>query len=664
MEVIRKVTTSNIKSDFMVQNYYMKVPCALDISVLKDDLHHTAVVKTIKFGYTIEVTHHTTNDFDDDNDYCSTRQKCIIKEFNMHTFKDEIEWLYKYYYAENNFKPNTKVICFTRDLPEIYAFFKHEFKCEPFYIDNLKLASVLLNGFLELRDISTITGKSYNESLDFCTYSIYTDYEENCACVNLLKYAEWYYINCCTETSAPLTIQQIINHEFKSLMTDDDKILVRNLFPENKTSYLRLKQHACIGALITYNPANCSIRNEYVGHRDFVSSYSTRILLERYPMTPFIKVDSFDEVNNGDCFLIDITLENFKAKTNGLFITTKCALELEDYTVANLNRAKDKVKTAKKIRLLLCDVDYDSLNANYTYNNYTINAIYTSESDKLPMYIRKPTEELFIQKCILDKDSLERSFVKMKLEVIYGSMIKGIYTKNKDGSNKSWDNIRNQSTTSPYWGIWTLAYARAALIQAINLINDDFICSHTDSIFYTNPNYNDKLIKYINTSTMNLVKDYAKHDCCLLRFKKYYEQIKDLGQLQDEEEDIYSIEVKSPNSLIYLGKDGITTKVGGLQKHFIKDGKLVNVIEYNSDKYNIFNNFCSRHKWHDYRDRYIDSDDHVVIYKDGFMYSGTGYRYKWREETHLSEDEIYLLQQKQLELEEQYKDECSKLRVF
>ena len=46
------------------------------------------------------------------------------------------------------------------------------------------------------------------------------------------------------------------------------------------------------------------------------------------------------------------------------------------------------------------------------------------------------------------------------------------------------------------------------------------------------------------------------------------------------------------------------------------------------------------------------------------MYSGTGYRYKWREETHLSEDEIYLQQQKQLELEEQYKDECSKLRVF
>lgn len=647
-----------INNNFFAVKKYLRTPCAIDIKVIQKD--HMAAIDKINFGW-IEYSSIWSDDLNEHLQKMSIVKRECKDKFDInnsvqyayiHTsesieeFKSELERLKLTSKAD-------RVICWCKDLAELYAFFKYEFDCETFYIDNTKLALLLVDNFLEIRDISVFTGNSLSDSLDYCKEPFLlsipghmNEKYKNKAIAYLLYFGDWYYKNT---TGLPITIQQQVSNVLRKKMTIEDKTLIKSLYPD-ETAYKLLKKHAYIGAVITYNTDNNDVTGD-VGHYDFVSSYSTRILLENFPISPMQKVSSLEEVECDETFLVEVEFDDLEAlydRRGATFLTTDCALSLSGEKVVDYLRVKNKIKSAKKARFLLCEVDYELVHKYYAFSNETILNVYKAKSGKLPEYVRAYTEECFTKKC--ETLGVERTYAKMQLEIIIGAMFKSIYKSR----TTYWNEIVDGKILSPYWAIWTLAYARWEMLNMINLFGDDFICGHTDSCYFSNKSYYEPYIKQYNECMQGKIKNYCMYDA-VTDFN--YETVKSLGSFKDEDEDIKHIVVKNANSLVFINDyNEITTKIGGLPKHFVKKNKLVNVIEYNSTYKNIFANFMSYKKWPDYIDKYKDFDDEFDFELDGKRYIGKGYRYKWREVRVINEDLIAKEVQESIKLADELKN--------
>ena len=271
------------------------------------------------------------------------------------------------------------------------------------------------------------------------------------------------------------------------------------------------------------------------------------------------------------------------------------------------------------------------------------------------------------------------------MEIAYGVLVKGIYTKFENGKKKNWQkDIVAHAIVSPYWGMYVLDLAREALINIILELGDDFLYCHTDSAFFKNPynhldyinNYNkqirDKFVEYclydaVNPILSTLVngymydiddeEDYTDYEYTLrlnsFKHEALFVKMAQLGSFMPEHNKfIQHFAVSGPNNYIYKDEDTglMESAIGGMPKHYVQkyinaDGeqktRKVNALIAFTKPEDVFTMyFNKKHKYLDYIDSKIVKNEKAKVVKDGHIYWTNSYRYCFRKKINLTQDDI------------------------
>lgn len=591
---------------------------------------------------------------------------------------------------------NVRMICFVNDLDFVQAYLRKDFDCEVFRVKGDKMASCVLDNFLELRDVSFMSrsiqdfvGKKDNKAMTLCAYARYfydtyvIEKHEATKTVYDNDKKNRVPMDDTFVADIPLTLQMVVYQEMHNGMTSEDRARIPALWPADEPAYKNLRQCAFFGGKIQYNPSNCHHRDSQLGYRDFVSSYSTRMLLETYPMGPMVKCPNYIPNDYNYKYLIHFTATNVDARYEhlGLLSIDKDHIWRRNKKIAAVNPVfdeYDRLVKADSVELLLCDLDFEAFKWHYA-GEINILGVKRAKADYLPDYIRRPIEKYFLIKATHKKGSIARADAKDRLEIAYGTLVKGIFT--------DYDKAVKKAIGSPYIGIWITAYARNALLEMIKYVGDDFVWCHTDSLIYSNPQLYEDFFEEYNKKQQERVAEYIEYHCVshddpfmpgpwetpdVLTFdddSKEHEAFCKLGCFEEEEKTyITDLEAKAPNSLVYLVGERIETKIGGMPKHFMKYGKKVCALERDHDYDTILDAYMSSTKYNDFREcrYYSDTDKNEVckFTKDGHIYMENAWCAKYKMLVCLTEQQYLEMQADVLKAQEEQAAAWGKIELI
>ena len=244
-----------------------------------------------------------------------------------------------------------------------------------------------------------------------------------------------------------------------------------------------------------------------IGHRDFLSSYPARQMLNLFPMGPWreTEVNTVEEVISlmqTQALLLHVAFRDPELKDRSITAPYMSAAKLYRQT-----KTQDLLDNGRVIKLKgvvhMWLTEYDLIIILRQYRcDYQIVEAYSSAKGRLPKWMRTKVMEYFRNKTTLKHtDEVSYMWGKAKLNGIYGMTaeryIRNILTYD-DGEwteervpdqdreaalNKS---IKKKTCFLPFaWGTWTTALARYALFECIETIGyDKFLYCDTDSIFY------------------------------------------------------------------------------------------------------------------------------------------------------------------------------------
>lgn len=461
------------------------------------------------------------------------------------------------------------VIFFTPMLDTTYEFIK-SFCDESFDVDGRGIGVCRL-GKVELRDPKFLfeDWKKIKPSKDKIE--------------RLVGFAEWAFDCVFEKNFAPLTTQQVIRHRIKSRMSSSDKLYVYSLLPKYEENYHNAMDHLFIGP---YSDAlELEEINEPVGHVDFKTSYGARLLLDYFPVTPFKKeaIENLEESLRTKCCKVHCTLYDVQASSIR-FISKKRAVSYEVEDEKEDIDKLGKIKKAKKLELLLTELDFDLLKKFYKFSSIEINKLWVADRGPLPDFVTDTVAECFEAKEMADRHSVERSWAKALTEMCYGACVKAVYRKDGETFN---DVKEKKMYLSPYWGIWCISHARYALLTTAMLLGNDFIYAHTDSLYFTNPLFHVQVIEQYNENQENKIFRWcATHN-------RDFEIFKNLGKFCYEDDStaqtptIVRFLAAGTNRYVYTveqnGVREVVVKAAGYTQQWRKGDKLVNIWEYAFD---------------------------------------------------------------------------------
>lgn len=472
---------------------------------------------------------------------------------------DELKLTLKY--LKNKYKD--KIITFVDDLDLLYQFIKYEFDCETFNISGKGIGVCTIDDTLELREIRYIGTKDWTKFIN-----------TNDTPINqLLSFGRYYLKNIAkTEKSAklPLTIQQVIKDKMKSYMTKEDKENVVNNFPEQE-EYILAKKYLYIGGF-----CDTAFTDKYeglVGHIDFKTSYVARMLTESYPVSAFsaMPLESLDYALKNYCCIVKVCYTNFRADRFRFLPGDKV------YKSKNLKLDENnRVESADKIILYLTELDFELISNCYKYDDLTVITLAVADKGPLPKYVRKVAEECYSDKETFPKDSIDQIWAKQCTEIVYGACATGIYGIN----DKAWHEIKSKAILNPYWAIWTAAHARYALVSLCKMLEEDWLYSDTDSLFFKNPYLHVQLIEKYNNARRAIMFKYCEEN------NLDYKIFSELGTFTYEDGSdadnfvITAFKALGPKRYIFtIEKRKIVAKVAGCKKQYtvMEDGKPTKV---------------------------------------------------------------------------------------
>ncbi len=278
-----------------------------------------------------------------------------------------------------------------------------------------------------------------------------------------------------------------------------------------------------------------------VKSRDMASAYPAAQMNKQFPMKPFIKQPPRKEIlesciKSVQPFVADITIKNVKLKDETFpvpYISKSKCTEIPTYPYINekgRTRYRDgamydngRVLKAESLRISLVDVDYRILKSEYDFEIEKVHDIYTSVYGDLPDEMKEVIMTYFRLKTELKNEKGDKAVyytkAKNKLNSIYGmsaqnpikqSILYLLMTDDNgelllDNNGNPWKSFceDNKDETELYdkyktkaffcyqWGVWTTAWCRYMLEEAIQLIHshqsliDDvcvFVYCDTDSV--------------------------------------------------------------------------------------------------------------------------------------------------------------------------------------
>lgn len=329
-------------------------------------------------------------------------------------------------------------------------------------------------------------------------------------------------------SSIPLTSTGQIRRVARKEVIQDANIVKRIRKNMPSVDIFELLKKMFLGGYVHANKINAMYNIEDVDSYDFSSSYPARMIMEKFPVSSFIKVKphilSDKESNKYSAFY----------RIHFYDVTPKGSMSLYSYSkvvfVKNWLIDNGRIESADELELLLTDVDFETFNLAYNYEKMEVLETYISQKDYLPKGFVEYIFDLFDKKTSLKHiPGREEEYMISKYHIngCYGMMVTNDIQDNVVlNENFQWvvqhktreevaeellELSKSNKTFLMYqWGVWVTAYARNALWKFISLVNDDVIYCDTDSIKMINSElYKDEFEKE-NERIINRTKEMIK----------------------------------------------------------------------------------------------------------------------------------------------------------
>lgn len=288
--------------------------------------------------------------------------------------------------------------------------------------------------------------------------------------------------------------------------------LMSDLFPETMQEYDCLIRWLFRGGYTHSNASKTGYVLENMKSKDFESSYPAWIAYERFPMSKpeKVKPDEYENViKSGVQWYGVFTFEKITSKTQH-------SIESKHKCVSVLNPIIDngRIKQAEKLIVMLSDLDWKIYRKFYDWANVSCETLYRFPiSGKLPAYVLNPLFNAYTEKTRLKNAGLDYKEEKGVVNSFYGMMVTTIPCKNityiDDWGSEPMDDEKRRdyarsTLLSPYWGIYTTAWARYhLLVDVFYKIGNDAVYGDTDSCKYLNP---EKYVKIFETFNKKMAK--------------------------------------------------------------------------------------------------------------------------------------------------------------
>ena len=309
-----------------------------------------------------------------------------------------------------------------------------------------------------------------------------------------------------TLLTVPLTSTGYVRRECKASLKDR-YLEINEMKPykgENGVRVYRLLRAAFRGG-------NTHGNRYYVGHicndvysYDIASSYPTQQLTKKFPMKPFKWLDGDLSVERvfmfiglgyavvGEYHFTGIRLKNPKEPIPYISLS-RC--EARNFRLDN-----GRILHADYIEISLTEIDLQIIFETYDYDKIEIVQCMVAQKDYLPAEYRAVIQDYYNKKTALKGDDTEEGkYIYMKsknmLNSVYGmSATDPIHQEIKynggDYIRSGYDSMTAEEIEKalkgaafPYqWGVYTTAYARQQLQDAIKLCGDKIIYCDTDSV--------------------------------------------------------------------------------------------------------------------------------------------------------------------------------------
>lgn len=310
--------------------------------------------------------------------------------------------------------------------------------------------------------------------------------------------------------------------------------------------------------------------NGRIRHYDFRSHYPTQLRCRKFPMGKFnllgehLRIEDIKPYLNDYCCLALLCIDGATLRDKAITLPylqvskVKQAMEVGGKLIEDNGRV---LSFSGKCKLWVTEQDLIILWRQYKFNTYYLDKVYVSLKDYLPVwfcdfvdkyYFEKTDYKKQVKKATTEVERIEAelSLLKSKnrLNGIYGmtatAIIRESYKMTDSGEwyhefDSTPEKLLNKFYNSrnnflPYqWGVWVTAYARAELVEMVELIGyNNFLYCDTDSAFFKDDTGDiEKAVKEWNASKY---EDAIKHGAYI----KSGDDIVVYHQFEDEKEDI------------------------------------------------------------------------------------------------------------------------------
>lgn len=284
--------------------------------------------------------------------------------------------------------------------------------------------------------------------------------------------------------------------------------LMTDMFPETMNEYDCLIRYLFRGGYTHSNASKTGYVLENMKSKDFESSYPSWIAYENFPMSKPVKV-------NPDGY--ETVIKNGQLQWYGVFIfdnitsKTQHSIESKHKCVSVTNPIIDngRIKQAESMTVMLTNLDWMIYQKFYEWKNVSCETLWMfPQSGKLPTYVINPLFNAYTEKTRLKNAGLDYKDQKAIVNSFYGMMVTTIpsenitYTDDWESEPMNEEERRNYARTtllSPYWGIYTTAWARYhLLVDVFYKIGDDAVYGDTDSCKYLNSEKHEETFKRFN----------------------------------------------------------------------------------------------------------------------------------------------------------------------
>ena len=391
-------------------------------------------------------------------------------------------------------------------------------------------------------------------------------------------------------------------------------------------TYKQLKR-AFMGGFTHSNPMLTNTILEDVDSVDLSSSYPTVMLSDKYPMSRGrpLKIETIAELKKAMkkyCLVFDLKLINVSNKLGyESYISESKCTKLNKPILNN-----GRVYSADEIQITITDVDFNIIEAVYSWETIAISNITGFVKNYLPKSIIESILKLYKDKTELkDVKGYEVEYLLSKgmLNSVYGMCVTdfikddhtytdGWNTEPVDPKVKIDEYNKSKSRFLYYpWGIWVTAYARRNLWSAIINVGEDYIYSDTDSVKMLNFKKHTKYIEAYNERVgikLSEMMQYYKLDESLLSPKTIKGVVKPLG-VWDYEGKYTKFKTLGAKRYLVEEDNKLKLTLAGLSK---KNGVnyMSEICETNTDVFNIFNDnlYIPKEKTGKMTHTYIDAE--------------------------------------------------------